>query len=169
MKVLIEDTMFWYLMETGPHLTWSSKPRKGVKTFGGKGSTSLHFSVLLRPLALVRPREANPWPSHSSVKRSNWANPAAVISLQNWRHILYLTEQFRDSSMIKDSQFNSSPTPFPNICILFQEFQQRQSGQTYQHNCEGWAYKCPNKARWYRYPTSKTQRRIRLKITVLKK
>ena len=126
-------------------------------------------TVPLRPLALVRPREANPWPSHSSVKRSNWANPAAVISLQNWRHILYLTEQFRDSSMIKDSQFNSSPTPFPNICILFQEFQQRQSGQTYQHNCEGWAYKCPNKARWYRYPTSKTQRRIRLKITVLKK
>ena len=161
MKVLIEDTMFRCLMETGPHLTWSSKPRKGVKTFGGKRQHVSSFLSSFKTLSIGPTPGSEPWPSRSSVKRSNWANPAAVISLQNWRHILYLTEQFRDSSMIKDSPFNSSPTPFPNICILFQEFQQRQSGQTYQHNCEGWAYKCPNKARWYRYPTSKTQRRLR--------
>ena len=52
MKVLIEDTMFRYLMETGPHLTWSSKPRKGVKTFGGKRQHVSSFLSSFKTLSI---------------------------------------------------------------------------------------------------------------------
>ena len=48
------------------HFTWSSVPREGLTVWWQR--EYLHFSVILRPWALVRPRESNPHPPalHSS-------------------------------------------------------------------------------------------------------
>ena len=61
-KVLIGDTIFYVsYWRRDRHFTWSSEPRE-VLLVAGQGMY-LHFSVILRPWVLVRPREPNPRPS----------------------------------------------------------------------------------------------------------
>ena len=55
------------------HFTWSSESHEGLAS--SVQMAYFHFSVILRPLGLVRPRETNPRPpALRAVKRfTNWA------------------------------------------------------------------------------------------------
>ena len=59
MKVLIGDTIFTFPSGDGTAILSDQPSHAKVKPFAGQ-KQYLHFSVILRPCVLVRPRESNP-------------------------------------------------------------------------------------------------------------
>ena len=64
-KVLIGDTIIYVCYwRRDRHFARSSEPREGLPVCRAKGvHLYLHFSVILRPGLVIRPRESNPRPS----------------------------------------------------------------------------------------------------------
>ena len=95
-KVLIGDTIFTCPTVDGTAILRGHPSHAKVSPFSGQRQF-LHFSVILRPCVLFRPRESNPRPpavqSSALPTDSYWSNPTAVndnflITLKDFPTIL---------------------------------------------------------------------------------
>ena len=77
MKVLIADTIF-KVSNWRRDRHWSSEPREGLAACSAK--EYVHFSVILRPWVMVRPRELNTRPPASNWETNDSSLPVKILN-----------------------------------------------------------------------------------------